>query len=77
LVKEERNKEIKDFLEFNENIHTSYPKLWGTMKGVRRGKFEALSGPLKKLEGSYTSNLIVQLRALEVKEDARRGGTRL
>ena len=30
LVREEIKKEIKDFLEFNENVDT-YPNLWDTM----------------------------------------------
>jgi hypothetical protein len=28
LVREEIKKDIKDFLEFNEYVYTSYSKLW-------------------------------------------------
>ena len=38
------------------------------MKAVLRRKFIALSVFIKKLEGLYTSNLIVHLKALEQKE---------
>ena len=69
MVKEEISKEVKDFLEFNENEGTSYQNLWDTMKALVRGKLIALSGTKKELERAYTNSLTAHLKALEQKED--------
>jgi hypothetical protein len=50
LVREEIKKEIKDFLEFNENDDIAYPKLWDRMKTVLRRQYIALSALVKKQE---------------------------
>ena len=47
-VTEEIKREIKTFLETNDNENATTPNLWGTAKAVLIGKFIAIQSYLKK-----------------------------
>ena len=58
-----RNKEVKVFLEFNENKERTYSNLWDTMKAVLRGKFIALSAQLKEMKKAHIGDLTAHLKS--------------
>jgi hypothetical protein len=64
LIKEGIKKNIKDFLEFNENEPTTYPNLWDTLKALLS---IALSANKKKLERVYTSSWTTHLKNSKTK----------
>ena len=64
-VKEEIKKEIKAFLELNDNDNTTQQNLWDTLKAVLRGKFIALGAYIRKTERAQVNDLTLQLKALE------------
>ena len=67
-ITEEIKKEIKIYIEMNENENTTTQNLWDTVKAVLRGKFIAIQAYLKKQEKSQINNLILHLKQLEKEE---------
>ena len=65
MVNEEIKKEIKKYLETNNNEDTSTQNLWNAAKAVLRGKFTAIQAVLKKEEKSQIDNLTHHLNELE------------
>ena len=64
-VKNEIKKEIKKFLETNENELTTIQNLWDTAKAVLRGQFIAIQAYLKKIKTFQINNLTLCLQELE------------
>jgi hypothetical protein len=59
---EDIRKEIKKFLDSNENENTTYQNLWDTAKAVLRGKFLAMSAHIRKLDKFQINNLMMCLK---------------
>ena len=70
-VKEEIKKEIKKYLEINDNEDTTTQNLWDTTKAVLRGKFTAIQACFKKQEKSQINNLTQHLNELENEEQTK------
>ena len=66
-VTEETKREIKKFLETNDNENTTQ-NLWKAAKAVLRGKFIAIQSYLKKQEKHRIGNLTFHLKQLEKEE---------
>ena len=69
-VNEEIKKEIKKYLETNDNEDTTTQNLWDVTKAVLRGKFITTQSFLKK-EESQIDNLTHHLNELENKEQTK------
>ena len=67
-ITEEMKKEIKIFIEMNENENTTTQNLWDSVKAVLRGRFIAIQAYLKKQERNQINSLTLHLRQLEKEE---------
>ena len=70
-VNEEIKKEIKNYLETNDNEDTTSQHLWDAAKAVPRGKFIEILTILKKEEKSQIDNLTHHLNDLEKEEQTK------
>ena len=68
-VTEEIKREIKKFLETNDNENTTTQNLWDAAKAVLRVKFIAIQSYLKKQEKHWIDNLTLHLKQLEKEEE--------
>ena len=68
-VTEEIKKEIKQFLETNDNKNRTTQNQWDAAKAVLRGKFIAIQPYLKKQEKHRIDNLNLYLKQLEKEEE--------
>ena len=70
-ITEEIKKEIKKYLETNDNENTMTQNLWDAAKAVLRRKFIAIQAYLKKQETSQINNLTLHLKQLEKEEQKK------
>ena len=64
-------KELKKFMETNENENTTVQNLWDAAKAVLRGKYIAIQAFLKKQERSQIHNLTLHLKELEKEQQIK------
>ena len=61
-VSEENTREIKNFLETNDNENMTTQNLWDAARAILREKFIAIQSYLKKQEKLWIENLTLQLK---------------
>jgi hypothetical protein len=61
----DEKKEIRRFLEVNENEPITYQNLWDTAKAVLRGKFIAMSAYIKRTERYQMNYVMLHLKLLK------------
>ena len=71
-VTEEVKREIKQFLETNDNENMTTQNLWGAAKAVLRGKFIAIQSYLKKQEKHQIDKLTLLLKQLDKEEQTNK-----
>ena len=64
-------KELKQFMEINENENTLVQNLWDTEKAVLRGKYIAIQASFKRIEKSKMQSLYSHLKQLEMEQKNR------
>ena len=67
-VTEEIKREIKKFLETNDNENMTTQNLWDAAKAVLKGKFTAIQSYLEKQEKHRIDNLTLHQKQLEKEE---------
>ena len=70
-VTEEIKREIKKFLERNDNENTTIQNLWDATKAVLRRKFITRQSYIKKQGKHRIDNLTLQLKQLEKEEQKK------
>ena len=76
-VTEEIKREIKKFLETNDNENMTTQNLWDAAKAVLRGKFIAIQSYLKKQEKHQIDNLTLHLKQLEKEKQQQKNNTKI
>ena len=71
-VSEEIKREVRKFLETNDNENTATKNLWDAAKAILRGKFIAIQSYLKKQEKHQIDNLTLHLKQLGEKRKTKK-----